>query len=117
MRYLVPVHGVALELPEGFDVSSDGSVFGPDVEFALYREENVPTNFPLRREIIEGRSPVDEFLREETLADGWLTTFRSDDRLGFELGKKVQGGNIIFWGDRLEDDTALMQVVAWCHKT
>ncbi len=118
MLHVISDHGVTLDLPEGFEASTDGSVFGPSEEFALYKEsvEETPrADLPFRREIIAGRSYVETFLREETTTDGWITTFRTEDgTFGFELGRQLGGARIVFWGDRLVDEASLARVLELC---
>ena len=111
--------GVALNVPEGSDTTGDGSVFAPDgLELALYVEnplETPRTDTAFRKEIIEGRSYVEEFTGEDTFPDGWLVLFRTDAGLGFELGRVVDGKRIVFWADRLPTDGVRERALEICR--
>ena len=113
MKTRIEALGVTLDVPEGSEVTSDGSVFAPDgVEFAVYTE---PSNIDvaLRKEIIEGRSPVSLFGDLAQTADGWLIQFETEDgELGFELGRRRPDRCVVFWGDRMREAAAREQAIA-----
>jgi hypothetical protein len=91
MNYEMRTVGVVLSLPDGCDVSDDGSVVGPDgLDFAVFAEPAFDQPLATRREIAGGRSYVDAFTHEEITPDGWLLLFSTEDgELGFELGRKA----------------------------
>ena len=108
---------VTVEVPEGTDVSDDGSIFGPEgLELAVYIEElRAGVDISSRKEIIEGRSGVEAFTSLEARADGWEILFESDDAaLGFERGRVVGGMRLVFWADRLRDEAARKVALAVC---
>jgi len=108
---------VTIEVPDGTDVSDDGSVFGPDgLELAVYVEDaHAPKDLAARKEIIEGRCGVEAFSSLEARPDGWEILFETDDpALGFERGRLVGGMRLVFWGDRLPDEAARKLALAVC---
>lgn len=108
---------VTVEVPEGTDVSDDGSIFGPEgLELAVYIEElRAGVDISSRKEIIEGRSGVEAFTSLAERADGWEILFESDDAaLGFERGRVVGGMRLVFWADRLRDEAARKVALAVC---
>ncbi len=127
MRKTLRGLGVTVDVPEGTDVTEDGSIFGPEgVELALYADRP-GAQASDRQQVIEGRSYVKAWgatellpdgsvrmhgLMDET-ADGWFVLFETEDgELGFEIGRRRPDRTVVFWGDRLRDARAREQAIA-----